>query len=152
MGLCIVLACWGFWENSNRYVRKFSIEGRIIDKSNLLAIDFKEEAAQAIGRIDQNYGIKVQVKISPLPILASDAVADTLLVGICPNSAQFELYMPKAWQDALGTPFLLGLRDEVMRPAFDARAWEQGLITVLSRLEARMGELVAGQTENKAGQ
>ena len=147
MGLCVALACWGFWENSNRYVQKFSIEGRITDKSDLLAYEYKEEAGEIMGRIDKKYGVKIQVKVSPLPILPSDAVADTLLVGVCPNSAQFELFMPKAWQDALGTPFLFGLRDEVMRPAFDAKTWEKGLLMVLGRLEARLGELVAGQKE-----
>ncbi|MDR1125979.1 MAG: hypothetical protein LBM64_07990 [Deltaproteobacteria bacterium] len=147
MTLCIALVCWGFWENSNRYVQKFNIEGRITDKSGLLAYGYKEEAGAVMGRIDEKYGNKIQIKISPLPITPSDAIADTLLVGVCPGSAQFELYMPKAWQDALGYPFLLGLRDEVMRPAFDAKAWEKGLITVLERLESRMGELVASQEQ-----
>jgi hypothetical protein len=152
MALClaILLVCWGFWQNSKNYIKKFSLEQRIDDVQNILDNDYKVKLAEILSRVETKYGVKIYIKISPLPVVSANAVPGAILLGISPKNKQFALLLPDSWEQTLGAGLVLRLREEVMSPALarsgsaqglEAEAWQDALLLVLEKLEKRMQEL-----------
>jgi hypothetical protein len=148
--LAILLVCWGFWQNSGNYIKKFGLERRIDDVQKILGDNYKSRLAEILDRIETKYGIKIYVKISPLPVVSANAHPDAILLGLSPKNKQFALLMPESWEDSLGKGFVLRLREEVMLPSFSREkaardngedAWKAALLLVLESLEKRMREL-----------
>jgi hypothetical protein len=153
--LAIILVCWGFWQNSKSYVKKFSLEKRIDDVQKILGDEYKTSLTELTDRVETKYGVKIYIKISPLPITSADAVPGAILLGVCPKGRQFAALMPDSWHSALGEGFILRLREEIMLPAFaptpqtspqispetSPTAWQTALLLVLEQLEKRIGEL-----------
>jgi hypothetical protein len=148
--LAILLVCWGFWRNSGNYIKKFSLEQRIDDGQKTLGNQYKSRLAELLDRIETKYGIKIYVKISPLPVVSANALPDAILLGLSPKNKQFALLMPESWEASLGKGFVLRLRDEVMLPSLTREkaaqeggeeAWKPALLLVLEKLEKRLREL-----------
>jgi hypothetical protein len=151
--LAILLVCLGFWQNSKNYVKKFSLEQRIDDVQSILGSAYKSSLAGILDRVETQYGVKIYIKISPLPVVSSDTLPGAILLGVCPKSKQFVLLMPESWKHSLGEGFIMRLREEIMRPSFEqehvsgdvsgfkAEVWQTALHKVLESLEKRMSEL-----------
>jgi hypothetical protein len=147
--LAIFLVCLGFWQNSKNYVKKFSLEHRIDDVQSVLSSAYKSSLTEILDRVETRYGVKIYIKISPLPVVSTDALPGAILLGVCPKSKQFALLMPKSWEHSLGEGFVVRLREEIMLPSFaqgelsgvEAEAWQTALLQVLESLEKKMREL-----------
>jgi hypothetical protein len=151
--LAILLVCWGFWRNSGNYVKKFGLEQRLDDVQKTLGDKYKSRLMEILERIETKYGIKIYVKISPLPVVSANALPDAILLGLSPKNRQFALLMPESWEDSLGKGFVLRLREEMMLPSLTRgeavqdggeEAWKPALLLALEKLEDRMRELAGG--------
>ncbi|MDR2892908.1 MAG: hypothetical protein LBV80_07490 [Deltaproteobacteria bacterium] len=138
--------CWAFWQNSDNYVQKFKAESRISDEAGLLGAERKQEMARILSRIEENFGVRVHVKVSLVPLLPTDARPEGIFFGVCPGFRQCAFLMPEDWRQGLGEGFLIRLGEEIMRPAMtEGGDWPAAAVKVLELLEQRLGQLAAGQ-------
>ena len=151
--LLVVFICivgWGFWTNSEKSMQKLKFEARVSDESGLLDQKSKIRLMQSMKEAEKEYGVKIYIKISKIPVISTDALPGTVFLGVCPNLKQNLLIMPEEWEQALGPDFVRKLRREGMLASFQSGKWEEALIFVLESMIKRFEEVASGSVSYTA--
>ncbi|MDL2314266.1 hypothetical protein LJC36_04735 [Desulfovibrio sp. OttesenSCG-928-C14] len=137
------VACWAFWANSERYVTKFNASARISDETGTLDREAEKRIHALLIRADKEYGIRIHIKARKVPVLATEAPANSIFFGVCPNLRQSVIIMPPDWSRALGDGFVFRLRSENLQQYVDSGNWGLGVAEALEKLLDRFAEMTA---------
>jgi hypothetical protein len=131
-----------FWNNYERSIRRISTNQAVLDRTGQLSPERRDEVVKFSNRMREHYGIVVEVRIAQRELLAPQADAKTLFIGIVPAERQAVFLLPPLMERALDPGFVSYLKQDHFRAYWNQEnGWQEGLHQAMTLLWDQMRRL-----------
>ena len=142
-----VLAGLLFWKYYERSLDRIIAGQQIVDETDELAAEQKEQIARFAETLKQDYGLRFELQVYQGRIKPPNLDSRTLYIGLSPERGEWRIVFPVLLKQALPEDFVRYLQEEHFRGRLRQDVWPRAL---LNGLHAIYGHLERLQTEGRS--
>ncbi|SDN59882.1 hypothetical protein SAMN04488516_103134 [Desulfonauticus submarinus] len=130
-----------FWKNYENALTKIQNKQSLWDQTKTLTSSEKQLIYEFVHYFKDNYGLKLNIKITKEHIYIPHLDKRTIFIGICPTQKEVIIRFPPILEKALGINFLRYLQENYFQNHFNPNQLPQRLVQCLQLIKTRIQEI-----------
>ncbi len=139
-----VLAGLLFWKYYERSLDRIIAGQQIVDETDALAAEQKEQIAQFAETLKQDYGLRFQLQVHQGRIRPPKLDSRTLYIGLSPKHGEWRIVFPVLLKQALPEDFVRYLQEEHFHGPLSDNTWPEALMNGLHAIFGHLSRIQSG--------